>query len=53
MKNKVCNRKTNKATKKNKKNCINQNNSSSSKACTRLKFVGFTSTLNLIIQRNL
>lgn len=53
MKNKVCNKKTNKIAEKNIINHINQNNGNSNIVYIYLKFVSFASIINQIIQSNL
>lgn len=46
MKNKICNRKTDKAAKKNVENQTNQNNSKINLVCTSPKFVNFLSIID-------
>ena len=53
MKNKVCNRKTKEAAKKDMENHTNQNDGNSNTACTYLKFVSFALTIDQGIQRSL
>lgn len=49
MKNKICKKKTNKATKKDIKNHINQNNSNNNMTCISFKFVSFMLIMNQLI----
>ena len=53
MKNKVCNRKTEKVTEKDMENRTDQNDDNNITAWTRLKFVSFASTIDQVIQSSL